>query len=112
MSYAYRLSLRNGWRTVWEYSENKKRGTFGAQDLRLKLGQLRQHKRSCDMDPFYQSPGRKAIRLEEAYEGEDEDEMFRFDRDVVSEVEQMMDRDIDEALNKLAVILIKPMHDR
>ena len=102
MSYAYRLSLRNGWRTVWEYSENKKKGTFGAEDLRLKLGQLRQNKRSCDMDPFYQHPGRKSIRLEEAYEGEDEDETFRFDIDVISEVEQMMDRVIDDALDKLA----------
>ena len=101
MSYAYRLSLRNGWRSVWEHSENKKKGTYGAQDLRLKLGQLRQNKRSCDMDPFCHQPGRKAIRLEEAYEGEDEDETFQFDIDVISEVEQMMDRDIDDALDKL-----------
>ena len=105
MSYAYRLSLRNGWRSVWEFSENKKRGTFGAQDLRLKLGQLRQNKRSRDMDPFYNQPGRKSIRLESAHEGDGtEDDRFIYDNDIVCEVETLMDRDIDDYLDKLSSI--------
>ena len=53
------------------------------------------------MDPFYQEPGRKSIRLEDAYEGEGEDETFLFDHDIVFEMEQLMDKDIDESLDKL-----------
>ena len=35
------------------------------------------------MDLFYQESGRKSIRLEDAYEGEGEDETFLFDHDIV-----------------------------